>query len=115
MRRILACLLVLWLGSGCFVFDELERGEEILDKHASRERREAEARKKQAAEAEAEGGSEPSLVADLGGRVRTWWDERNEPKAPEQDPDNVVVRCELRGQARFTRKFDCLSQGGRVL
>lgn len=115
MGRILTLLLVLWLGSGCFVFDELERGEEILDKHASRERREAQSRKQHAADAEAAAESESSLIADLGDQVRTWWSERNEPKAPERDPDDVVVRCELRGQARFTRKFDCLSQGGRVL
>ena len=102
---------VLGLGSalllcGCFVLDELDAGEKIMDSHSPTRSAEAEAPAAPAADGEAAGPPTGqawwSKSRSLGERVEA---EPGDPKAP--------IRCRIAGGTRFMRRGDCLSQGGR--
>ena len=99
-------------GTGCWVLEEIDKGQAILEHHSS-------APKNKAAE-EADGaksGGGFSLAAlkergadafkDISGRVE-------EALKKEPDPENVVVRCWIEGRMEYARKFDCQSKGGRI-
>lgn len=112
MRRALSLTLIVWLCSGCFVLDEIDKGAAIMDQHASQERREAEAKEK--AEDE-EGGS---LLADLQDQVAGlggWLQEATEKAPAERDPSDTVARCQIAGRTKYLRKTDCRVRGGTVL
>lgn len=116
MRHVLPLFLVLWLCSGCFVLDEIDKGAAIMDQHASQERREAEAKKKAEEKKEAEEGG--SLLGDLQGQVANlggWLGEATEEGPPERDPSDTVVRCQIAGRTQFLRKSDCRVRGGKAL
>jgi hypothetical protein len=103
----LRLLVGLWLCTGCFVFDEIDQGRKLMEKHSSRAR--AEAAAPVAAATPEERG--PGLLA----RVQTFIEERRQAAAPERDPEDGIVRCEVEDGTTFTRESDCLSRGGRVL
>lgn len=114
MRRLVPLTLVLWLCSGCFVLDEIDSGAEIMDQHASNERRAADAEKKAKTAEEEEG----SLLADLQGQVASlggWLEEATEKAPPERDPSDTPVLCEVAGRTHYLRKSDCSVRGGRAL
>lgn len=112
LRTLLASLLLLG-STGCFVFDELEKGQEIMDAHTPKERREAE--EAAAAAADAPDAEEGGGVAAMLDRAKDWWRDTTEPAPVERAPEDVAVRCELAGGMQFMRKSDCLVRGGRVL
>jgi hypothetical protein len=97
--RVLPLLLICTFASGCFVFDELDAGNKILDQNFSGGKK---------AEAPA---PDPKAPAPQGGAG--WWANakslRDKPADPGSDP---AVACTLSGATRFMRKSDCLSQGG---
>lgn len=101
MPKALALLLACLLLSGCFVFDELEAGQEILDKTGPQK------------EAPAEPG-DPEARPPTGS---DWWSKAKSigPGAADADPDDptALVSCRISGATRFMRRGDCLSQGGR--
>lgn len=107
--RLLALALVAQLVSGCFVFEEIDKGNAIMDA-ASPTRNEA-ARKK--AEAAAATGA-PGKPADPNEKKKSWWDGArtlsSAEKAPSEDPH---VRCRIEGKERFMLQSDCLTQGGK--
>ena len=115
-RAVLLLLTVLPFTSGCFVLDEIDKGAQIMDQHASQERREAEAKEKaDAKKQEEEGGG---LVAGLQEQVASlggWIEEATEEAPPERDPSDTVVRCQVAGKTQFLRKSDCRVRGGREL
>jgi hypothetical protein len=116
MRRLLPLTLLLWLCSGCFVLDEIDKGQAIMDQHASKERREAEAAERKAEKEEAAKGG--SLLADLQDQVASvggWLAEATQVAPPERDPDDTVVQCQISGRTHFLRKSDCQIRGGRAL
>jgi len=43
------------------------------------------------------------------------WQEALEEEAVPPDPSDVVIRCELRGEVRFTRKSNCATLKGRAM
>ena len=91
LLAVLAC--VAFLCQGCFVLDEIDKGHEILDQHSPRVR---EAQEKAAAEAERKSkpkGEGEGLLASVQG----WWKKKQQPKLPERDPEDVVVRCQVGG------------------
>jgi hypothetical protein len=112
MGRLALAAGALFLLSGCFLFEELDKAEKLMDAHtrAGRTRRAA-------AEAPAEAGPAPAPDAGPGilERVGGWWETATTPAPPPEDPNNVLVRCAMGGSTRFTRRFDCQSQGGRVV
>jgi len=100
-------------GAGCFAFEEIDQGQEIMDRHF----RGGEQADAQATEGEA---SEPDEAAPgLLARVQSWWaGEGSEdaappaPSGPPPHPENVPRRCEIDGSTQFMRKFDCQLRGG---
>lgn len=111
MRGLLTLALVLPLvfAPGCFVFDELDKGEAIMDAH-----RPAAKKKKEEVEA-AKSGEAPPTYSQV---TQNWWkDATSLSKAPEQGDDeagdpNATVTCKHEGKTFFTRRSDCLARGG---
>ncbi len=116
MGRLIATALLVWLCQGCFAFEELEKGEALMDQYAGRDASEEPAAQKTTGERESgprgAGSQGLSLWTD---KVEGWWHAAWERKSPERDPGDIVVRCELGDTPRFTRKSDCLTRGGRIL
>lgn len=116
--RGLQTVLFVWVclfGTGCFVLDEIDKGQEILEHH-SRAPKKGTAEPGAAKKDGAGGGLTfaglkergADVFSDLSGRV-----EEALKKAP--DPANVVVSCRIEGRVEYSRKFDCQSRGGRVI
>ena len=110
--RVCALLLVAVLGSGCFVLDELDKGNEILDSHSPTRSKAA-----QGKAAAANPAAKPGDPAqDPKAREKAWWQSaRSLSRADEKPSEDPSVRCRLGGGIRFTRQSDCLTQGGTVL
>ena len=111
MHRILAVIVAAWACQGCFVFDEIDAGMEIMEQHSPK-------RGKVSTPTESKQGSraskqkeEPGLVA----RLQKSWEDWTKPKPPQRDPSDVVVRCEIAGSVHFTRKSDCRIRGGTAI
>lgn len=131
MRRVALAArlcLCLCLGpvTGCFVFDELDAGQQIMDQYSpSRnraKRRQANARAGEEPVEEAKPGfldraltalrAAPSALREL---ERRWSAGGREPEPRPLDPEDVTVRCEVDGRWIFTRRFECAGRGGRVV
>jgi hypothetical protein len=112
--RLLAVLLVALLGSGCFVLEELDKGNEILDAHSPTR---SKAAKEKAAAAAGQTAAKPGdPQEDPRARQKAWWQSaRSLSRADEKPSEDPNVRCRLGGGVRFTRQTDCLTQGGTVL
>ncbi len=96
MMRRLALLMLCVCVSGCFVFDELDAGEKIMEQNA--------AAKPAAAPAQ------PAAAHQTGSG---WWANAKSLSDTPADPGtNPAVACTIGGSTRFMRKSDCLSQGG---
>ncbi len=112
MQRILAVIVAAWACQGCFVFDELDTGMEIMDQHSPKRRDTAPAPTGSAQTSRAaRGKEEPGLLT----RLEKWWEERSRPKPPQRDPSDVIVRCQIAGAVHFTRKSDCRIRGGTAI
>jgi len=111
MRRValLGLVAALGLSTGCFVFDEIDKGQQIMKQHSGRHP-EPEHAESDAAEAEAAADEGPGLLA----RIQAYWDEKRAPRAPERSEDDDIVTCELGDGTTFTYHSDCLSRGGRI-
>ncbi len=114
MRRwsVVLCLLAaVCLAPGCFVLDEIEAGQEIMDQHRpGGEKAEQDTREPHPSE-----DSAPGLVA----RVKDWWSglgaedaQAARDSGPPPHPDDVLGTCDLGGSLTFMRKFDCQRRGG---
>lgn len=116
MRPLLTIVLLSALCQGCFVFDELDKGEEIMRQHRPKNIDEAApepAPDRSTKDAEPAGAL--AFVTGLADRVMGWWSDLRDPAPAERAVDDVVVRCELPERTQFTRKSDCIVRGGRVL
>jgi hypothetical protein len=111
MRRILVVTLLASLCQGCFVLEEIDKGQQIMEQHSPRAR-EMKAQQEEAdadprAGAKQEGGALEGL--------KQWWKKKREPAPPKRDPDDVIVSCQIGGTMHFTRKSDCMLRGGRAI
>ena len=114
MARLLliaGCALLL---SGCFVLEELEAGEKILDQHGGRGGAASQPAEQAPPTRARRGKPEPGVLAKLqavGDTIGDWWKEL--VKGP-PDPNDAIVPCKVGGDIQFTRRAECLSRGGRV-
>jgi hypothetical protein len=111
--RILALALAAQLVSGCFAFDEIDKGNKMMEQNSGALQQKA----KDAAAAKAAGAKAGATAgAAEGDKKKSWWETARtisaEDKAPTDDPH---VRCKLEGKERFMLQSDCVSQGGRPL
>jgi hypothetical protein len=108
MRSVLIALTAVSLLSGCFVWEELEKGEAILDAHSpNRNKRKQE---EEAAAKAAEAENAPTAAQ----RAAQWWDSaRAIGPRPDDKPDaDPMVSCRIDGATRFTKRSDCMARGG---
>jgi len=99
MARVSVLLLTCLFLSGCFVFDELDKGNKILDANFSKN---------------AKASPEPAEKAPAPQAGSGWWANAKSLTGPPSDPGNdPAVSCTVGGKTRFMRKSDCLSQGGK--
>ncbi len=97
MTRVIPLLMLCAWMSGCFVFDELDAGQKMLEQHSPKKPGAAPAQKA------------PAPKAGAG-----WWaNAKSLGDAPGDAGNHPVVACAIGGSTRFMRKSDCLSQGGR--
>ena len=111
MRRLapLALVAALGLSTGCFVFDEIDKGQQIMKQHSGHRPTPAPAESPSADDGgDAEEG--PGLLA----RIQAFWSRSREGAEPERSADDAIVTCEVGGDTTFTYESDCLSRGGRI-
>lgn len=114
IAALLALLLVLGLAPGCFVFEELDAGQETMD------------RLSQESSGSEEGSGAGSGDADGEGKDETdpdgWWKKArtltpgggSDESAEEggASKSSAAVPCHLDGGTRFMRRDECLGRGG---
>jgi hypothetical protein len=105
MRWLPVLMLIPWLTSGCFVFEELDKGMEIMEAHTPKKQKEEEAAAKLA-----EGEKPPTYAQSVGN-----WFQNAKSLAPREQTasDDPMVPCTAQGRTLFTRRSDCLARGGR--
>lgn len=91
---------------GCFVFDELEEGEKLMEQLGPGKGA-AQTTAPEPAPAHA-GSDEPGVLERLG----AWWDEATAPEPVGPDPDDRIVACWVDGTTQFMRESDCQLRGG---
>jgi hypothetical protein len=106
MVRVIALLLACLCASGCFVFDEIDAGQKVLEETSP----------KQPGAAPATAGA-PGEAGEQAGPPtgEAWWAKARSVSGPVSDEDgnNPAVTCKIGGSTRFMRKNDCLSRGGQ--
>jgi hypothetical protein len=108
-KMAVALGLALCLCTGCFVFDEIDKGQALMKKHSG-QNPDAVKRSDPAPEAAPEDEG-PGLLA----RVQQLIQDYREPDDPERSPDDGIVSCKLEHGLTFTNESDCLSRGGTLL
>lgn len=95
--------------SGCFVFEEIDAGMEIMDAHTPSENKE----KREQAKAQAQDGEKPATYQES---VESWWkDAKSLSSSPDERAasDDPVVPCNHAGKQVYTRRSDCIARGGQ--
>jgi len=110
MKRLAVYIAAVFLLSGCYVWDELEQSEAMMDAYSPNAKKRKE--EEEAARAAAEAENQPSASE----RAAEWWDGARSlgPRpddAPSADP---MVSCRLGGSVRFTKRSECISRGGSL-
>lgn len=114
MKRILLIALLASLCQGCFVFDELDKSEQIVDHYSPAARKKA-AQQEEAREASRSAHAGTKQEEGILEGLKKWWAKKREPAPARRDPKDVVVRCQIGGSTNFTRKSDCVLRGGRII
>jgi len=119
----LASILIasLWI-SGCFVADEIKKGDALIEQHSVgwREKKkhmqqaEAEAAKAEA-EAESQKQRARSLTPGVKDKLADWWQETVEEEPETADPSDKLVRCTIGSSVQFVRRSDCELRRGRAV
>jgi len=104
MKAFLALVLASALCSGCFVFDEIEQGQEIMAAHSPNS----------GAAKDASGGSSESPKTAREKLAEYYAKQRaRAASAPKSDdPGDAVGSCRIRGSVQFLRRADCKLRGG---
>ena len=104
--RLLALALTTILGLGCFVFDELDAAEDLMDKPGFSDKQQQQKKPDPLPQSEAapeKGRADRPSVGD-------WW-KKTRSLTPGKVGDEFV-RCELGGTTQFMRWPNCLARGG---
>ena len=106
---ILALVLPLVLATGCFVFDELDAGMDIMEAHTPRDK------KKKEGDAQATAKQEGEKPLTYSQATQAWWKDAKSLSTPPEDGEatgDPIVPCRRAGQSQFMKRSDCLSRGG---
>ena len=94
------CVLLLAVGSGCFVVDEIDQGMKTWEHHSPKQKKESEAPPEDPA-------APPSASSP---QRDSWW--RGARSLGSEELSSDIVSCDLAGSTQFMREADCRSQGG---
>jgi hypothetical protein len=116
--RIAVLVLALFLAPGCFVGEELDQGDKLLDQHGGKRVQKLKQKKgapkaAETAEAPAPGPKSegPGILAEL----TQWASKKLEGPPPPPDPGDAPVRCFIGDRQLFTSRYDCEAQRGRAV
>ncbi len=119
MFRLVAILLSsLWL-SGCFIAEEIRKGDALIEQHSVgwREKKErVQQADEEAAKAEAEAQSQQAKNTGPGvkSKLSDWWRETVDEEPVQADPNDKIVSCKIGGKLQFLRESDCQLRRGRA-
>jgi hypothetical protein len=108
MRLVLA-VMVCVICSGCFVIDEIDKGQELMEAHSPDTEKVATDPALSGADGEA---------ASARNRLNAYYKkQRSKASAAKSsdDPHDAVGRCKLGSNTLFMRQADCVSRGGTFL
>ena len=111
VRQVLALALVAVLGLGCFVFDELDAAEDLMERPSfsnEKTKQPAKPREPDTPPQQPEAAPEKRLVDRLS--EGEWWKKTRSLTSGEVSDE--FVKCELGGKTQFMRRPDCLARGG---
>jgi hypothetical protein len=111
MRVLLLLLLIAVGNAGCFVFDEIDKGQDIMATHSPNG---AKSGSSPLAEDPDETKTPQERLAEYYAKQRDKAKARA-AKPKEAEPGDAIVGCKLGGNTQFTRRSDCTLRGGRVL
>ena len=99
--------------TGCFVFDEINKGMALMDEHSAG----GSAKKAKESEPESDSLGESILaeLPEMKARLVEWWRNALEEEPPAPDPNDGIVRCVVGSKVSFTRKSDCTIRGGHFV
>jgi len=107
----------LWL-SGCFVAEEIRKGDALIEQHSVGWRKKQErTQKAEEAAAKAEEETQNQQARNTGPGVKNklskWWRETVEEEPVKADPNDKIVSCTIGGKLQFLRKSDCQLRRGQ--
>ena len=103
--RLVVLALTTCLGLGCFVLDELDSAEKLLDSPSfskKQQKKKPEVPERPQAAPEKDHADRPS--------VGEWWKKTRSLTSGEVSDE--LVKCELGGATQFMRRPNCLARGG---
>lgn len=103
--RALVLLLCAGLASGCFAFEEIDKGMEIMEAHTP-----AANRKKQEEAAQGADGEKLPTYAE---KVGTWFESAKSLAPGGRTSSDPLIACRTQGKTLFTKRADCLARGGQ--
>jgi hypothetical protein len=117
--RLAAILLSsLWL-SGCFIADEIRKGDALIEQHSVgwREKKKGvQKAEEESAKAEADTQSRRARNAGPGvkDKLSDWWRETVDEEPVKSNPNDKIVSCNIGGKQQFLRESDCQLRRGRA-
>jgi hypothetical protein len=103
--RVVLLVLLAGLISGCFVFEEIDKGMEIMEAHTPA----ANKKKQEEAAPGADGEKPPTYAEKVGG----WFENARSIAPGESHSGEPLVSCRTGGKTLFTKRADCLARGGQ--
>jgi len=116
--RLASILLsALWF-SGCFIADEIRKGDSLIEQHSvgwrkKQERDEQAASESAKAEEEAQIDQARNAGPDVKKKLSKWWQETVEEEPVKANPSDKIVSCTIGGKLQFLRKSDCQLRRGQ--
>lgn len=102
--KLLSLIAITLLCGGCFVFDEIEAGQEIMEAHSPGTK-----------EAAVEDDGTPKSARD---KLNSYYaKQRAKASAPtkSEDASDKLGQCRIGGRTNFMRRSDCQTRGGKFL
>lgn len=118
MFRLASILLsALWF-SGCFIADEIRKGDSLIEQHSVGWREKKKGIEKAAEEAaKAEAAEETERAQNAGPGVKDklsdWWRETVDEEPAKTNSNDKIVSCRIGGKVQFLRESDCQIRRGR--
>jgi len=108
----------LWI-SGCFITEEIRKGDALIEQHSVgwREKKKGvQKAEEESAKAEADTQSRRARNAGPGvkDKLSDWWRETVDEEPVKANRDDKLVSCQIGGKVQFIRESDCQVRRGRA-